>query len=404
MDVTTAAAHYADATRHYHQGNLHRARDIAEQTLLSLSSLPADAESPPTDGDGSCIGSSLPAAAPRDASLQRRRHHLFANILLLLSTIYAAVGDYAEAQRLLSTCEGYLKEHCLHTKRGGRCSGTEAANEGGETACRDLDEGLAGVAYNKAVLQLEMMHHTGSPAVTRSNDRAALPSAAWTSVLPSLPPSATLSPVLPTQDEEQRRQTIAAEALEKYLYDARDKLSHTLGSQRCLLADVYHSCGVCQYYLKDYVAALDAWQQSMAIRVHVRSDRLREQGSEGSQDAFSSGVEELKTALTLEHIAHVYQLVEGKAADAMKIYDTVAATRERYLGPAHPLYARTLLEKAVLASGLGRAKLARALLDACHGICTRSNSECSQEFSREVQRWSEYVGFPIVTVGRDAAP
>ncbi|KPA76554.1 hypothetical protein ABB37_07844 [Leptomonas pyrrhocoris] len=392
MALTTATAHFADATRLYQQGNLHRARDVAEQALLSLSFMSVGAELKEACASTACGASSSPAssrACPHaDNSMLRRHHQLFGNSLLLLSTIYTAAGDYMEAERLLATCEGYWRDHLSNGEGSSAGDRRETTMRGDAVGGRDLDEGLAGVAYNRAVLQLEQLRHTSPPTASRLQERANDPSSVW----PSLPPSPARSSPLRTQDDERRRQTVAAEVLRKYLYDAKDKLSHTLGSGRSMLADVHHSCGVCHYYLKDYVAALEAWQQSMAIRVHGRRCRAGQQGKEIEDGTLSGGVDELKVALTLEHIAQVYHFIEGKAADALKIYDAVAATRERYLGSAHPLYARTLFEKAVVASGLGHVKLARALLKACQDICVRSGSECDPEFGREVQRWREYVG------------
>lgn len=433
--ITTAAADYAEATRFYQQGNLHRARDMAEQVLLSLSSATNTSTATSSSGCPPNTATATGGAAPgllspipsRAASGERTRHQLFGNALLLLSSVYIAVRAYAEAERLLATCEGYWREHLLNANTTATAAALEQQTMRLRTkqddaarvlACRDRDEGLAGVAYNWAVLELEKMEqltctstassraNVNTSAATDALHPAHLGANALTSSSDTQPdPSYVTSQEREEQarrEREKQLQAVATEILSKYLHVARDKLSHTLGPHRCLLADVYHSCGVCHYYQMDYVRALEAWQQSMAIRVHVHrrgvSARTNEHAAADASVAHTevsdSSVEELKIALTMEHIAHVYQHVDGKAVEALKMYDAVASTRERHLGSLHPLYARTLLAKAVLASRLGRRKLACALLDTCQRICSGENHECSLSFVKEVQRWWDFVASP----------
>lgn len=431
MDLRKATADYAGATRLYQQGNLHRARDVAERALLDLSSLPTSnstLEGNVDDGDDDSVAVRPPShsATPSNAPAH---HQLYGNLLLLLASIYTAVREDAEAERLLATCEGYWREHLAHGGGGG-CSDVNkkrGANhhhnnyrgssvEKGEAAdltCYDVDEGLAAVAYNRAVLQLEQLHDTTPTAASdhhhqqQRHQHAMLPSVMHVSFALSSSPLCVRGSTENKEEQErqqQRQQEVATHILHTYLDSARDRLRHTLGAPRCLLADVYHSCGVCLYYMRDYIGALEAWQQSLAIRVHVHSCLTSRQESSANAktgqvkkkskaaSAPANSVEELKVALTLEHIAQVYQLIDGKAAEALKMCDTVAVTRERFLGPLHPLYARTLFLKAVLASRLRRVELARALLEACDDICHRNGSECSPEFVEQVRQWKVYVG------------
>lgn len=344
--TTTAAACLAEATRLYQQGNLHGARDVAEEALLSLSS-----------STGTTVNSQTTTSSSGDNTTQhitntaQHRHALFGNALLLLSAVYTAVRDFAEADRLLVTCEGYWREHLGH------CAG-DASQEGK----LEVNEGLAGVAYNRAVLRLEQLD--GERAITTQSQSQSQ-----------------------SQQQQQHRREVADAVLHTYLDDARERLDHTLGRQRCLLADVHHSIGVCHLHCRRYVEALSAWQQSLAIRTRVQH---RCQADDAAAAA-AGDAEELKVALTLEHVAQVYQLLEGRGDEALRMLDAVADTRAGLLGPRHPLYARTLLAKAVLAEKLGRLRLARALLEACHGICGRSDCECDAAFVKDVEQWRCYL-------------
>jgi hypothetical protein len=375
-DLAGAAASFAEATRLYYAGNLHSARDVAEQLLLSLATSSAERMGTPmTDPSNR----SRFTDATREGC-QRQHHQLFGNVLLLLCSVYTAVREYSEAERLLAVCEGYWKEH-LHNNDTGIVKTS--------TPCRDLDEGLAGVAYNRAVLQLEQLR---CPTAASDEDRHTM--ITDPAHMPTVPPPFSLLDI--EKEEEQRRRCVAADILTRHLDDARDRLNHAVGPLRCLLADVHHSRGVCRYYCRDYVGALEAWQQSIGIRVHLHHHLTRRQAKAAVADDDSGGsaVEELKLALTMEHVAHVYQLIDGRMVDALKVYDVVAATRERLLGPAHPLCARTLLGKAVLASTLGRTTVARALLDRCRALCTEGGAAFDAKLAEDVRRWHGFVCFP----------
>ncbi|KAG5509504.1 hypothetical protein JKF63_06209 [Porcisia hertigi] len=364
MRLALATALYADATRLYRQGDLHHARDAAEEGLLSLS---PGAHSGVT-ANHHLHGSVEPEKNTDRLSVgceglqaqQRRRHHLFGNILLLLSSIYMAVQDYIEAERLLVTCDGYWKERLAGTPTKASPAGTSGDAEGAR--CGDLDEGLAGVAYNRAVLLLERLQCTPSLSPRRGD------SSPWVAPLVDVcgvdareTHSSTSSSTVATSPGTP--EAVHARAM-AFLLEAQGHLAHTLGPPRRLLADVLHTLGVCHYEAADYIAALEAWQRSIAIRVHLHAQRLRTdhvtlQRDEGG----GAGTEELKLALTMEHVAHVYQLLDGRSLHALKLLDTVAQTRRQYLGPTHPLYVRTLAHQGVLAAELGHTRLACALFD-----------------------------------------
>ncbi|GET86862.1 hypothetical protein, conserved [Leishmania tarentolae] len=383
MSITLATALYADATRLYRLGDLHHARDAAEEALLSLSQNPHSEMSnrnndshgnsnheETTEGDSiGCEGSQ---------GQQRQRHRLFGNVLLLLSSIYTAVQDYAEAERLLVTCDGYWRERLssMHTKVS--AVGTPA---GMDCVCySELDEGLAGVAYNRAVLRLEQLRCTPLSSVSRGDGA---PCAAPLADVCGTDARLTYSPipVSSTAVSSGTSETVYASVM-TLLREAQDRLAHTLGPQRGLLADVLHTIGVCHYEAADYIAALQAWQRSMAIRVHLhaqrqRTDRDAAQRALGGGGAVecSESTDELRLALTMEHVAQVYRLLEGRSVEALKLLDTVAATRRKYLGPTDPLCVRTLALKGTLAAELGHTKLARALLDRCSAIYSGADPE-----------------------------
>ncbi|KAG5484292.1 hypothetical protein LSCM4_07858 [Leishmania orientalis] len=374
MSLSRATALYADAVRLYRLGDLHHARDAAEEALLSLSSCThSDIRSSSNDYHGgvSHEESADSASVGFEASQapQRQRHRLFGNTLLLLSSIYMAVQDYAEAERLLVTCDGYWRERLSGAHAKASSAGTSAEAEC--ACCSELDEGLAGVAYNRAVLRLEQLQSAPSSSTSCEDSSPWLAplvdvcgaDARLTNTSLSSPPTTASSGTLEA----------ALASVMALLLDAQDRLAHTLGPPRGLLADVLHTIGVCHYEAADYIAALQAWQRSMAIRVHLHALRLRsDKGAaqhtpcrgEGSR-ASDGGTEELKLALTMEHVAQVYRLLDRRSVEALKLLDTVTDTRRKYLGPADPLCVRTLMLKGVLAAELGHTTLARSLFERC---------------------------------------
>ncbi|KAG5483980.1 hypothetical protein LSCM1_05830 [Leishmania martiniquensis] len=406
MSLSQATALYADATRLYRLGDLHHARDAAEEALLSLSPCTDSRIKSSSHRHGGDISHEEPAdtasvSVEGSQAQRRQRHRLFGNILILLSSIYMAVQDFTEAERLLVTCDGYWREHLTdaHAKRASASTFEEATR----SCCSELDEGLAGVAYNRAVLRLEQLQSAPS-SLTCFGDRSPLVAplvdvcgadARLTNLSLSssatAAPSATLEPVLAS--------------VMALLLAAQDRLAHTLGPPRRLLADVLHTVGVCHYEAADYIAALQAWQRSMAIRAHLHSLRQRSETcaaqhtlsrGEGVGES-GDGTEELKLALTMEHVAQVYRLLEGRSIEALKLLDTVADTRRKYLGPTDPLYARTLVFKGVLAVELGHKKLARVLFERCSAILSDASLERRPARSsscalQEVEQWRLHLG------------
>ncbi|AYU77092.1 hypothetical protein, conserved [Leishmania donovani] len=383
MSLSLATALYADATRLYRLGDLHHARGAAEEALLSLSHSPHSDISDHTNHRHGGVhheeaADSVSVGCEGSQAQQRQRHRLFGNTLLLLSSIYMAVHDYAEAERLLVTCDGYWRERLTSTHTRLSSAGTSAEVEC--ACCSELDEGLAGVAYNRAVLRLEQLRRTpSSPARRGDGELWVAPPADLCGADARLTHS--LIPPSSTAATSGTPETLLASAM-ALLLDAQDRLAHTLGPPRGLLADVLHTIGVCHYEAADYIAALQAWQRSMAIRVHLHALRRRSDKNAaqrtlrgGGGGECGDGTEELKLALTMEHVAQVYRLLEGRSVEALKLLDTVAATRRRYVGPTDPLCARTLVLKGVMAAELGHTKLARALLGRCSAIYGDAGSE-----------------------------
>lgn len=403
MSLSLATVLYADATRLYRLGDLHHARGAAEEALLSLSRSPHrdisdHASHRHGGGDHEETADSVSVDCEVSQAQQRQRHRLFGNSLLLLSSIYMAVQDYAEAERLLVTCDGYWRERLTSTHTRLSSAGTSAEVEC--ACCSELDEGLAGVAYNRAVLRLEQLRRTPFSSASRGDGEL------WVAPLVDVcgadaRPTHSSIPLSSTAASSGTPETVLASVM-ALLLDAQDRLAHTLGPSRSLLADVLHTIGVCHYEAADYIAALQAWQRSMAIRVHLhalrqRSDkdaaqRALRRGVGGDDGECSDGTEELKLALTMEHVAQVYRLLESRSVEALKLLDTVAATRRRYLGPTDPLFVRTLVLKGVLAAELGHTKLARALFDRCSAIYGDAGPETPPPSSsacaaQEVEQW-----------------
>ncbi|AIN96448.1 hypothetical protein LPMP_130180 [Leishmania panamensis] len=384
MSLSLATALYADAARLYRLGDLHHARSAAEEALFSLSPRMDSAMAGKTRHHHGDVGheesaDSVSVGCESSQAQQRRHHRLFGNTLLLLSCIYMAVQDYIEAERLLVTCDGYWRERLTvpHTRAPSPGTSVEEC-----ACCSDLDEGLAGVAYNRAVLRLEQLQCTLSLSPSRGDK------ALWVTPLVDVRDAGarlTHSPIpsSSTAAPSGTPETVYASVM-ALLLDAQNRLAHTLGPPRGLLADVLHTIGVCHYETADYITALEAWQRSMTIRLHLHAQRNRSdtdaaqrvlRRGEGSGEEGSDGTEELKLALTMEHVAQVYRLLEGRSVEALKLLDTVAGTRRKYLGPTDPLCVRTLAFKGALAAELGHTKLARALFDRCSAIYSDTGPE-----------------------------
>lgn len=140
---------------------------------------------------------------------------------------------------------------------------------------------------------------------------------------------------------------------QNYLTEAENRLVNVLGLPRLLLADVLHCHGVCHHMLGlDYMAAVECYRRSMEIRRHFGDVH---------------GISDLKTALTMEHIAHIYRLW-GKQVEALTLLGSVLEARREALGSQNALYASTLLAYGVLALELGKKKAARRALKEAEAV------------------------------------
>ncbi|RNF07214.1 variant surface glycoprotein 3054 [Trypanosoma rangeli] len=259
MPATDVAALLRTGVGLYEAGDLSRARELAEEALH--------------------------AAEPRN-------EESFAEALLLLSNIYCAAEDFAEAERLVTTCCCFVEEHL------------GAAHLGAATA-----------RLNRAIILLERYRLQGGAAA------------------------------------EVGRAYDLLQAVERRLED-------NVGSAaRLLLAEVLHNSGVCCELVGRYTDALTAYMRSMQIRVRYTD---------------AAGVTDMKLALTMEHVAMLYRLMGGaKLQAALRLMEAVAATRRRYIGPRHPLYASAILAQGVIAAELGHKRRAAVLLRNVLEIRTR---------------------------------
>lgn len=255
----TAAAFLRTGATAYDAGDLSRAREAAESALHA-------------------------ADASDDAS--------FAEALLLLSNVYCAAGEFAEAERFVATCCCFVEERL------------GAAHIG-----------VATLRLNRAIILLERYRLQGCPlsVVTRAHE--------------------------------------LLQAAEQQLKDDVRR------SRRRLLADVLHNSGVCCELLGRFTDALTAYMRSMQIQVRYKD---------------MAGVADMKLALTMEHVAMLFRLIGGqKLQEAQRLMSVVAATRRRFIGPRHPLYATALLAQGVIAAELGHQRRAAALLQKALEIRTR---------------------------------
>lgn len=258
-------------------------------------------------------------------------HVLFLHCLLLLASIYSTVGATGEADRLLATSAGYATEHLGPDHLG-----------------------LATIAYNRAVIRVEDYRRD---AELPADDAPPPPSSSRS--------GSAGAPVL----------SLAAviEARDVFLEEAAWRLRNELGVDRLLLADVYHTHGVCEYLLENYVSALESFRRSLEVRVHYTDH---------------SGVTELKMALTLEHVSQLYRLLGTLPArtKALDLLGLVTRTRRRWLGPSHPLYGSALFAAGVMAAELQRWALAEEALAEAAAVARATYAEGDLRLE-EVEHW-----------------
>lgn len=424
---------YAEALQSFKDGHIHSARSLAEQVLECCAEgiEGHDGEGTPSpargeegtcsaqqnhsneytiyDGENRCYhppahpapGQKSASASPTSAV---RMHTLFTDALVLLSNVCSAEGYYAEAERLLVTCMGYIRDS-FETQEEARekavtCKGSRNRRESLEgcslarssslSSSRPLvamrNMALATILYNRAVLVLDeyqfwtVSHRTASTqssSVERNKSDTSLSSPA-----------------------EQNTDVLIGrlmEARDDWLPDAERRLENCLGDSRRLLADVWHSSGVCHHILGDAVAALGYYQRSMELRLCFFSSNTSSSGAgfslpqdRGSTPTTTSEVETaLKIVLTLEHVVQLYdQMTKTNkgGTDHLHLLDphilqraleTVSRTRKNALGPRHPMTARALFLEGVFAAEHGRVKTARRCLEQCK----REAEEVEEELS-----------------------
>ncbi|ORC86196.1 uncharacterized protein TM35_000302360 [Trypanosoma theileri] len=238
---------------------------------------------------------------------------LFAEALLVLANVYCAAEDFAEAERLVATCCCYVEQHL-----------------------GPAHIGVATARLNRAIILLERYRLRGGNHDTantngNSNNSGSGGGLQW------------------------------VEQAYALLQAAARQLENVDGVERLLLAEVLHNTGVCCELVGRHVDALAAYMRSMQIRVHYTD---------------TAGVCDLKLALTMEHVAMLYRLLQGaRLQEAARLMDAVATTRRRYLGPRHPLFAAAILAQGVIAAELGHKRRAVLLLQKALDIRKRLYGE-----------------------------
>lgn len=192
-----------------------------------------------------------------------------------------------------------------------------------------------------------------------------------------------------TEEEREKKVHRLRDAQTVFLLDAENRLKNVLGDARQLLADVYHTRGVTHFLLEEYTAAVADFHRCLELRVHFTND-------DGSCD--------LKLALTLEHLSHIYRLLNrhctqrpilslfSSPAELPKALEMISSTRARYLQPEHPLVARALFYEGSWAAEQGRVAKAEALLQkslaasSCH-----ENLSSVLPLEKTIQAWYRFV-------------
>lgn len=235
-------------------------------------------------------------------------HVQFGNGLLLLASAHAGMHAYDEADKILATCCGYLHEHL-----GSQYVGTATA------------------LVNRGSLLLQRYHYKSSlhnivgargGGVLHSDSASAVPSSPGDN---------------PEEGTDAIRWVVSAK---EHLERACRILQDAFGTDRLILADALHNLGCCCEILGGYTDAMTHYMRSLKIREKFKD---------------TTGATDLKLAQTMEHIAMIFRLTDAKLPEASRILAIVAATRRRFLGPAHPMYLLTLFEQGVCAvEGLNR--------------------------------------------------
>eukprot|EP00796_Vickermania_ingenoplastis_P004327 gene4327-3141_t len=305
---------YQRATELFAEGLFDQARDTAEQALEA------------------CTGGGVQRATLQD-------HTVFVDTLVLLASIYSASLAFSEAERLLVTCAGYVKDNILP-------QGSTSSSRDAELASSFQNTALATIAYNRAVLRVDeyLLFVSCHPRRLRCvpHERCG--------------------------DAEERNRLLRRVAIagETLLEEAISRLENALGDERRLLADVWHTQGVCHHLLGEHLAALADYHRSLELRLCCIS-----MGCAGE-------AMDLKMALTLENVLEVYRLLLVRRGCRISVpttsmqlpvvqraMSTITASRQAHLGSDHPLVARSLFHEGLLAAEQGRRDTAYDMFSQC---------------------------------------
>lgn len=291
---------YKKAVQLFHVGALEEARGIAEQVLerCAVETFP-DSWAPSSNGEPSCsigIHSSADPSAFQNqlATFPLSLHLLFTDTLLLLANIYSAGGIFTEAKRLLATCVGYVRDSfrswpgcdSASPSKGTKPSNVtriipSSSNKEEKVLIQLQKMAFATISYNRAVLAVE--EYLSSTQNGLSQEPRHRPESSCSGAINCTSNS------IPQEDAE-RRTFLSQKAntnslspncfpselpslLEKvkearnvFLEDTIQNLQDCLEGGRHLLADAWHTRGVCQLLLGQHVNALLDFQKSVELR------------------------------------------------------------------------------------------------------------------------------------------
>lgn len=329
---------YNEGLALFHSGKLEEGRDTLEEALEAC------------------------AVAPDPSNVQT--HIIFTDCLLLLSDIYSAISAFSEAERLLVTCMGYVRDSFASFSQ----SSSSLARK-----VRSMENiALATIAYNRGVLVLDECGQ--NIAVLERGDVEA-------------------------GEERGRRdmlQKVRGVCL-ALLGEAEERLKNYVGTSRELLADIWHAKGVAHQFLGENEEALIFFQKSLELRQCFCSSE-RDQNTEC----------DLKLALTIEHVVQAYRVWLPTAASRhvtglsvtpftlQQLLHTVSEVRRRCLGAGHPLLLRSMFMEGVIAAEQGRRSVAAQHLEQClnaissieqHHTSVSGTLQLALPSKKEVERW-----------------
>lgn len=340
----------------FNAGAVPESRDITEKALEACAGI-----TPICPSNRSVIGEV-------DQEVYYASHKMFADLMMLLAAIRIASKEFYEAERLLVTCQCYVKD-CFENE----------GNQGGVSGCLDgkvgpdalLNMALATISYSRAVLRVDeyldcLSHHSNTLDVGSSVSQA--------------------------QEDSESQLSLLAERLKEarnvLLTDASSRLQDCLGEERRLLGDVWHTRGVCHQLLHDPVAALMDYQKSIEVRLFFLStDKVSQESA-------------LKLALTLEQVVQLYRRVTPRSSPStltihpvclQQVLQIISNTRRAVLGENNPMVSRAIFHEGILAAEQGRQMVARGLLQQCLELIELGDKESN----------SHSASFPLITPSKE---